>query len=65
MGAALLIHNRSSASISDCIFFHNILEMKPNKAYEALDGRLIESTTTEKLLLGRPKGDHNCLIEVV
>ena len=41
MGAALLVHNRSSASISDCIFLHNILEMKPNKVYQALDGRLI------------------------
>ena len=65
MRAALLIHNRSSASISDCIFLHNILEMKPNKVYQALDGRLIESKTTEKLLLRKPKGDHNCLIEVV
>ena len=65
MGAALLIHNQSSASISDCIFLHKILEMKPNKVYQALDGRLIESKTTEKLMLGRPKGDHNCLIEVV
>ena len=52
MGAALLVHNRSSASILDCIFLHNILEMKPNKVYQALDGCLIESKTTGKLLLG-------------
>ena len=32
-----------------------ILEIKLNKVYQALDGRLIKVTTMEELSLGRPK----------
>ena len=61
-GAALLVHNRSSPFISDCIFLHHILKMKPNKVYQVLGGCLIEVTTMEELSLGRQKG--GCWIEV-
>lgn len=64
MGALLLVHNRSSPSILDCIFLQRILEMKLNYAHQALDGRLIDVTTMGELLLRRPKGGHGYLIEV-
>lgn len=64
MGALLLVHNRSSPSILDCIFLPRILEMKLNYAHQELDGRLIDVTTMGELLLRRPKGGHGCLIEV-
>lgn len=64
MGALLLVHNRSSPSILDCIFPQRILEMKLNYAHQELDGRLIDVTTMGELLLRRPKGGHGCLIEV-
>ena len=43
-----------SPSISDCL----------NLVRQVLDGRLIELTTMEKLLLERQKGDRDRLIEV-
>ena len=61
-GAALLVHNRSSPSISDCL--HHILKIKPNLVRQVLDGSLIELTTMEKLLLERQKGGRDRLIEV-
>lgn len=63
MGALLLVHNRSSPSILDCIFRQRILEMKLNYAHQALDGRLIDVIMGE-LLLRWPKGGHGRLIEV-
>ena len=36
MGALLLVHNRSSPSILDCIFLQRTLEMKLNSRIKSL-----------------------------
>ena len=40
-----------SPSISDCVFLHHILKMKPDFVYRTLDGRFIEVTTMGELSL--------------
>ena len=56
MGEALLVHKHSSTPISNSIFFHQILQLKPNQKYQALDSHFTEMTTVWELSLGWPKG---------
>ena len=58
----MLVPNRSSPSISDCIFLQRVLEIKSN--YQALDGRLIEVTTIGELWLRWPNGGRGWLMGV-
>ena len=59
--AALLVHSQSSPSMKDCIFLQYILEIKPNKANQALNDRLTKATRMGELLLGWSKGGHGRL----
>ena len=56
VGKAVLVYNRASPSISDCIFLHHILKLKPNCCVSSTWWPLNRGDNYGEFSLGWPKG---------